>query len=45
MIVPVIGNDLLLIREYAVGIEEYELGFPKGLIDPGEGCWKPRTAS
>ncbi len=37
MIVPVIGNDLLLIREYAVGIEEYELGFPKGLIDPGEG--------
>lgn len=45
MIVPVIGNDLLLIREYAVGIEEYELGFPKGLIDPGEGCWKLRTAS
>ncbi|WP_145600492.1 ADP compounds hydrolase NudE [Yersinia frederiksenii] len=37
MIVPIIGNDLLLIREYAVGIEEYELGFPKGLIDPGEG--------
>lgn len=36
MIVPIIGNDLLLIREYAVGIEEYELGFPKGLIDPGE---------
>ncbi|WP_114193027.1 ADP compounds hydrolase NudE [Edaphovirga cremea] len=37
MIVPIIGDDLLLIREYAVGIEEYELGFPKGLIDPGEG--------
>jgi ADP-ribose diphosphatase len=36
MIVPVIGDDLLLIREYAVGIESYELGFPKGLIDPGE---------
>ncbi|ATM87837.1 ADP compounds hydrolase NudE [Yersinia massiliensis] len=36
MIVPVIGDDLLLIREYAVGIEAYELGFPKGLIDPGE---------
>ena len=36
MIVPVIGDDLLLVREYAVGIEEYELGFPKGLIDPGE---------
>ncbi len=37
MIVPVVGDDLLLIREYAVGTESYELGFPKGLIDPGEG--------
>lgn len=37
MIVPVIGEDLLLIHEYAVGIESYELGFPKGLIDAGEG--------
>ncbi len=36
MIVPVIGDDILLIHEYAVGIESYELGFPKGLIDPGE---------
>lgn len=45
MIVPVIGDDLLLIREYAVGTESYELGFPKGLIDPGEGCWRLPTAS
>ncbi|AGH82485.1 adenosine nucleotide hydrolase NudE [Psychromonas sp. CNPT3] len=29
-------NTLLLIREYAVGTHSYELGFPKGLIDPGE---------
>ena len=36
MIVPIIDNHLLLIREYAVGLETYELGFPKGLIDPGE---------
>jgi ADP-ribose diphosphatase len=36
MIVPIIDDHLLLIREYAVGIEAYELGFPKGLIDPGE---------
>lgn len=28
MIVPIIGDDLLLIREYAVGIEAYELGLP-----------------
>ncbi|OEF29450.1 ADP compounds hydrolase NudE [Vibrio rumoiensis] len=37
MIVPVTAEgDLLLIREYAAGTERYELGFPKGLIDPGE---------
>lgn len=36
MIVPVIDNHLILIQEYAVGLESYELGFPKGLIDPGE---------
>lgn len=36
MIVPIIDNHLLLIQEYVVGLETYELGFPKGLIDPGE---------
>ncbi|MEH0834346.1 ADP compounds hydrolase NudE [Pectobacterium cacticida] len=36
MIVPILEDALVLIREYAVGIEEYELGFPKGVIDPGE---------
>ncbi len=36
LIVPIIDNCLVLIREYAVGIESYELGFPKGLIDAGE---------
>jgi len=36
MIVPIVDNHLILIREYAVGLENYELGFPKGLIDPGE---------
>ncbi len=36
MIVPVIDDHLILIQEYAVGLESYELGFPKGLIDPGE---------
>ncbi len=37
MIVPVTTQgDLLLIREYCAGTERYELGFPKGLIDPGE---------
>ena len=37
MIVPIVNNDkFLLIREYAAGVHEYQLGFPKGLIDPGE---------
>lgn len=36
MIVPVHQGNLLLIREYAVGTEKYELGFPKGLIDTDE---------
>ncbi|MGB2131570.1 MAG: ADP compounds hydrolase NudE [Marinobacterium sp.] len=29
-------DEVLLIREYAAGLEEYVLTLPKGLIDPGE---------
>jgi ADP-ribose diphosphatase len=37
MIVPFIDEQtILLIREYAAGTHSYQLGFPKGLIDPGE---------
>ena len=37
MIVPLTDTgELLLIREYAVGVERYLLGFPKGLIDNEE---------
>lgn len=37
MIVPMINEDtMLLVREYCAGTHTYELGFPKGLIDPGE---------
>lgn len=37
MIIPVTANnEVLLIREYAVGLEDYTLTLPKGLIDPGE---------
>ncbi|SFD78449.1 ADP-ribose diphosphatase [Pseudoalteromonas denitrificans DSM 6059] len=37
MIVPLIDDDtLLLVREYCAGTHDYQLGFPKGLIDPGE---------
>lgn len=36
MIVPVLGDNLLLVKEYAVAIEDYELGFPKGAVEPDE---------
>ncbi|MEA1890857.1 MAG: ADP compounds hydrolase NudE [Pseudomonadota bacterium] len=36
LIVPVIDDELILIREYAVGTERYELSFPKGAINDGE---------
>lgn len=36
LVIPVDGDDLVLIREYAVGTERYELGFPKGSIDNDE---------
>ena len=37
MVVPVTANDeLVLVREYCAGTHNYQLGFPKGLIDPGE---------
>jgi ADP-ribose diphosphatase len=37
MIVPFINeHEFLLVREYAAGNHTYQLGFPKGLIDPGE---------
>lgn len=37
MIVPFLDpNRILLIREYCVGSERYELGLPKGVVEPGE---------
>lgn len=36
MVLPVTPDELILVHEYAVGTERYELGFVKGLIDPGE---------
>ncbi|MFC0445971.1 ADP compounds hydrolase NudE [Pseudidiomarina halophila] len=37
MIVPFVDDEtLMLVREYAAGLHNYQLGFPKGLIDPGE---------
>ncbi len=37
IILPLLNdNTVLLVREYAVGLERYCLGFPKGGIDAGE---------
>ena len=36
MVLPIDGEDLLMVREYAVGTERYELGFCKGLMEQGE---------
>ena len=37
LIVPMLDDDtVLLIKEYGVGLERYELGFPKGKIDGDE---------
>ena len=41
LIIPIRANsagddEILLIREYCVGTERYELGFPKGKVEAGE---------
>ncbi len=37
MIVPILNNEyILLIREYSAGTDNYQLAFPKGLMDAGE---------
>jgi len=37
IVVPVLDNDtVLLIREYGVGVESYELALPKGRVEKGE---------
>lgn len=37
MIVPMSDDQtVLLVREYAAGLHRYELGLPKGKVDPGE---------
>lgn len=37
LVVPMLDPEtVLLVREYAAGLHRYELGLPKGKIDPGE---------
>lgn len=36
MVLPIDGDELIMVKEYAVGTERYELGFVKGLMDMGE---------
>lgn len=37
IVVPVLADGrVMMVREYAVGTDRYELGLPKGLVDEGE---------
>lgn len=36
LIVPILNDHIILIREYAVGLDNYELTFPKGLVEENE---------
>lgn len=37
MIIPMLDADtVLLIREYAAGVQRYEIALPKGRVEPGE---------
>lgn len=37
LVVPMLDvRTVLLIREYAAGTDSYELGLPKGIVEPGE---------
>ncbi len=37
LVVPMLDDDtVLMIREYAAGVHRYELGLPKGRVEPGE---------
>lgn len=36
MVLPIHEGNLILVKEYAVGSERYELTFPKGIVDAGE---------
>ncbi|MFK5892696.1 MAG: ADP compounds hydrolase NudE [Pseudomonadota bacterium] len=36
LIIPVLKDRLMLVREYCVGVERYELMFPKGRIENNE---------
>jgi ADP-ribose diphosphatase len=38
IIVPMLDeHTVLLVREYAAGLHQYEIGLPKGRLEPGEG--------
>ncbi|OOH90374.1 ADP compounds hydrolase NudE [Pasteurellaceae bacterium 15-036681] len=36
LVLPIYNDQLIMVREYAVGPERYELTFPKGIVDAGE---------
>ena len=44
LIVPMLDNEtVLLIKEYSAGVHRYEIGLPKGKVDPDETFWMLQT--
>ena len=36
LVVPIVNNDIIFIKEYAAAVDDYMITFPKGKIDNGE---------
>ena len=36
LIVPIMGDEIIFIKEYAAAVDDYMITFPKGKIDEGE---------
>ena len=37
LVIPMLNEEtILMVREYVAGMDRYEIGFPKGVVDPDE---------
>ena len=40
LIVPILGNEIIFIKEYAAAVDDYMITFPKGKIDKDESMYE-----
>ncbi len=40
LVVPIIGDDIIFIKEYAAAVDSYMVTFPKGKIDKDENMYE-----